>query len=456
MRVGIALHSFYDPDNVGGVRAYVHALIRNLLYLRGGNRYVLLIAPDARQHFETLIESWNLEPASVQLTQVPCDASPYHALVHAAHIRDFLNGLSLDVIHFPIHWMYPQGLDTPTVLSPHDIQHLHLPRFFSSEELDSRERLTYASCKWATRIVTQSEFVKNDLIQHFGLAPGKIRVVQLAADEIFHTPVTAAALQQVRGDYLLPDRFIYYPAQLWPHKNHVTLIRVLAAMRRNDHLDIPVVLTGSRQDGYEAIVKEISEHGLSGQVVYLDAIPFGKLPLIYRLSRGVIVPSLHEGSSFPVLEAFATGTPVIASNIPPMRELIQDPEFLFDPTNEKEMAEKLRSVWCDDEFLEKAKRYAASQGGKYSWKSVAGAMAEVYRDAAQAGPLPHHDEVAMRETTGAQADVIEGLRERLKETEVALLEIEKDRVAKERIISAIRRDWGYRASRRLRKIFGGH
>ena len=301
------------------------------------------------------------------------------------------------------------------------------------------------------------------------LSPEKIQVVPVAADGIFHEPVSHSQLKHVRNEYLLADRFIYYPAQLWPHKNHVGLIRVLAGLRRNNHLEIPLVLTGSRQTGYPAIAQEITAQGLSRQVLFLEAIPFERLPAIYRLCYGVILPSLYEGSNFPILEAFATGTPVIASNIRPVRELIGDEDFLFDPRNEEKMAEKIRRLWVDTSFYEQAKSYSLSQRGKYSWKELAAKMLEVYREAALTPFPPHHDEASIKRAFDARVEVIDDLRRRLAETEKALEESERGRTAKEQVIQelkentrvlmqelgAIRSGWGYRASTWFRKTFRG-
>lgn len=433
MRIGIALYSFYEPEYVGGVQTYVHSLLKSLLELKTDDHYVLLIRKEATQHFTDLLKPWNIDLSRVEFIAVPIDANASHLLLDAANIRNFLNGLSLDVIHFPIHWMHPQGIDVPTVLSPHDIQHVHFPHYLSNEELKFREQFTYTSCKCATAIVTQSQFIKHDLVQQFNLHPEKINVVQVAADEIFHKPVTQLDLQQVRTTYLLPDRFIYYPAQLWPHKNHVRLIRALGSMRRDDH-EIPLVLTGSKQTGYDAIAREVTEQGLSRQVLFLGAIPFDRLPALYKLSHGVIAPSLYEGSSFPVLEAFATGTPVIASNIPPVRELIGKEDFLFDPQDEEEMAEKIRRLWVEDSFYEKAKRYSLSQGENYSWGKVAEKMTDIYRDAVHSVSPLQYDELTMRRALIARMEMVEGLRRKLAETEKTFEACERDRIAKERVI----------------------
>lgn len=438
MRIGIALYSFYHPAYVGGVQSYVHSLLKNLLNLGTGDRYVLLVRREAYQHFEDLLKSWNIDHAPVEFITVPFDAEAPHPLLRAANVRSFLNGLSLDVLHFPIHWMDPVGVDVPTVLSPHDIQHFHLPHLFSHDELTFRQHVTYASCKSATTIVTQSQFIKNDLIQQFNLHPEKIHIVQVAADDIFHEPVSRLQLELVRSEYRLPDRFLYYPAHLWPHKNHVRLIRVLASMRRHDHLEIPLVLTGSRQTGYDAVAQEITEHDLSRQVLFLGAVPLERLPALYTLSHGAIAPSLYEGSSFPVLEAFATGTAMIASNIPPVQELIADEDFLFDPRNEGQMAEKIRRLWVDNVFCEKAKGYSLSQRGKYSWKEVAAKMMNVYREAALASSPHHHDKATMEKALNARGEVIDDLRGRLTETEKAFEACERDRIAKEQVIQELK------------------
>ncbi len=438
MRLGIALHAFYDPASVGGANSYVHSLLKSLLRLGTSDRFVVLIRMEAEAHVRGLLKAWALDHVPLEVIIVPSSTHVSHALVRATTMRNFLNGLSLDVLHFPIHWMDPQGVAVPTVLSAHDIQHLHFPGFFPSDELAFREQATYASCTRATTIVTQSHFIKNDLVERLKLHPQKINVVQVVADDIFHQPLDHAQLEETRRAYGLPDRFLYCPAQLWPHKNHVGLIRALAVLRNHTRLDIPLVLTGSRESAYDAVVREISVQGLDSRVWLLGAIPFERLPALYRLSRAVIVPTLYEGSSFPILEAFATGTPVIASRIPPVQELIADDALLFAPTNGEEMVEKIRRLWVDDDYFERATCHARAQKGTYSWNKTAQAMLEVYRETAAVWSRSHQCESGMTRVLCARDEIIDDLRGRLAQTEQALRESEDDRVAKERVIRELR------------------
>jgi glycosyltransferase involved in cell wall biosynthesis len=438
MRIGIALHRFYDPAYVGGVQTYVHSLLKSLLVLGTGDHYLVLVREQAARHLDHLVGSWTMDRSPVEVVVPPVDAAATHPLSQAASMRAFLDGLLLDVIHFPIHWMAPPGVDIPSVLSAHDIQHVHFPEHFGADELAWRERSTTESCRCATGIVTQSRFIKDDLIRHLHVRAEKVHVVPVAADEIFRASVPQRTLDEVRRTYRLPDRFLYYPAQLWPHKNHVRLIRALARLRREHRLEIPLVLTGSEQPGSDAIGREAEKLGVSKQVVPLGAIPFGRLPALYALAHGVVVPSTYEASSFPVLEAFAIGRPVIASNLPPLRELIADDALLFDPTDEAGMARTIRRLWVDADFYEAATRYAVSQRGRGSWEQVAAQMTDLYRQVARTARGSADDVRGLRQALRAREDTIEELRTRLAETERALQESERDRRAKERVIRELK------------------
>lgn len=111
------------------------------------------------------------------------------------------------------------------------------------------------------------------------------------------------------GDFLL------YPAQFWPHKNHINLLRALRILRYQHDLDLSLVLTGSDTGNLAHVMKQAVELGLSGQVFFSGFVPRDDLNALYRASIALVFPSYFGPDNFPPLEAFALGVPVVAANV---------------------------------------------------------------------------------------------------------------------------------------------
>src|SRR5579872_1912200 len=113
----------------------------------------------------------------------------------------------------------------PSVLSMHDIQHLHHPEFFNWARRTSRKITYRLSARHATYLQASSEYIKRDLLEHFPwLSEEQIQVIPSGAlIERFAIPAAVEAL----SGYGLPERFLFFPAQLWPHKNHMTVLKAL-------------------------------------------------------------------------------------------------------------------------------------------------------------------------------------------------------------------------------------
>ena len=155
---------------------------------------------------------------------------------------------------------------------------------------------------------------KRDLIEHYGLADEQVQVVAGAPPTDLYPIPGEHDLQAVGKKFDLPSRFIFFPAQTWPHKNHLMLLDALALLRDRESITIPLVCSGKRNDFYPQIESRISELGLKDQVQFLGFVDPLELQCLYRLCRAVIFPSLFEGLGFPLMEAF------LAARQPPVPE----------------------------------------------------------------------------------------------------------------------------------------
>lgn len=288
-----------------------------------------------------------------------------------------LESMGFDVVHFPTQKAFLTSL--PSIYHPWDLQHLHLPENFTSEVAQQREIDYRAFCQQARMVVAATSWQKNDLISSYKLSPDKVRVVAPGpVVEIYPTP-SNDDLSRVQNKLSLPERFVFYPAQTWPHKNHLRLLEALSLLRRRDGLEIPLVSSGKLNDFYPVVEKSVNEHNLQNQVTFLDFITPLELQCVYKLSRGMVFPTLFEGFGLPVLEAFLVGTPVVCSNVCGLQELVGSAALTFDPYDPDAIANALLRIWTDDDLC----RTLAAQGKErvkaFTWDRTARLFRGHYR-----------------------------------------------------------------------------
>ncbi len=309
----------------------------------------------------------------------------------AADIRPdpFLASLGADVVHFLYQKFAAVG--AATIFNPHDLLHVHYPQYFTPEVYALRETLYRAWCERATCVSVPSRSVKHDLIEHYGLPPDKVQIVPYGSV----IPETGA----IDGDYLkevhrrlsLPERFVFYPAQTWPHKNHIRLIEALALLRDRDGERIDLVCTGMQNEHWPAIRQRIHELSMQGQVRFLGYVSARDLRSLYRLAQFVIIPSLFEGAGIPVLEAFAENTPVACSNRMSLPAMAGRAALLFDPLDIQSIADAIRKMATDERLRRELVQKAAERLEFFTWERTARTYRALYRKVA-GHPLSDEDE----------------------------------------------------------------
>ena len=171
--------------------------------------------------------------------------------------------------------------------------------------------------------------------------------------------------------YNIPKKFIFFPAQLWYHKNHLFVLESLKRIEKNKKIKISLVLTGAKFVAYNEI-KIFLDNNKMSNVYYLGKIPWLDIVALYRNSKAMITATLYESSSLPILEAAASGIPVIAGNNAPNLELSQNLNLnLFDLNDQNEIDEVVFNLWTDQINLKKQILHNNENIFKYSWDSVA-------------------------------------------------------------------------------------
>jgi glycosyltransferase involved in cell wall biosynthesis len=371
-----------DPGYVGGLNTYILGLLGGFAAAAGQHRFQLYLTDRNRKLFARYEASPNFEMVAVngrsfRVRQSICRAAllsrrpEWYRQMSARvfkPIREIMEAGS-DLIYTPTVSLLCFDHRKPTLLSMHDIQHLHYPEFFSWPRLRSRKITCGLSARSARYFQASSEFIKQDMLAHFpNISSGQIAVIPEGVDlEVFSTRRGALPLEP----YQLPDRFLFLPAQLWPHKNHLTVLRALDRLDKRHGVKIPLVMTGSRYSAAPAIFRFLAEQRMD-YVRYLGTVPLEDLVALYQRAALVISPGLYESNSLPVLEAAAASTAVIASNIPPNQELAETLRLnLFDPADEEELAQLIFRLWRNVGTCQEQATHNRQQVARFSWENAA-------------------------------------------------------------------------------------
>ena len=279
-------------------------------------------------------------------------------------------------MHFPMQVGF--RTDVPTIFAPHDLQHLHLPQFFSRAAIAEREARYRALCDRASIVTMMSSWGREDIVAHYGLPPEKVRVVPgAAAIEAYETPSeneTAAT----RARLGLPERFALYPAKAWPHKNHLRLVAALKLLRERG-VDVPVVLTGEQAGSDVPILARAEALGVADLVRFVGFVAPGELVALYRTARIMVFPSLFEGWGLPIVEAMSAGLPVACSNVTCLPAVTAGAAELFDPADPAAIADSVGRVWRDERVRERLIADGRARAARFSWNHTARTFRACYR-----------------------------------------------------------------------------
>lgn len=282
----------------------------------------------------------------------------------------------VDVMHFVRQDAFLT--DVCSIYQPHDLQHVHLPGHFSREERRQRDFGYRAFAQQASLVVAMTTWGRDDIIEHLGVDPDQVAVVPWApALEAYRSP-SPMDLERTRERYALPEWFAFFPAQTWPHKNHIGLLEALSLLRTRG-VEVPLVCTGARTRHYGRIARTTRALGLEDHVRFLGFVPGDDLYALYRLGRVVVFPSAFEGWGMPLLEAFLAGTPVACSSATMLPDLAAGAAQLFDPADREAMATSIETVWLDDERRAELRERGAARARLFSWDGTARTLRAHYR-----------------------------------------------------------------------------
>jgi len=358
-----------------GIGTYIRNLLRHLARIDRENEYVLLchepdmgVAAQLGSNFRAVLEP-----------------SANYSIREQFHVPWVLMREKPDVFHAP-HYVLPVAIRCRSVVTIHDCIHLMFPQY-----LPSRLALQYArtsialAARRAARVMTVSESSKRDILRFVDVKPEKIDVIYNAYDERFTIEPREEDVVRVRERYQLHDEFVLYAGNVKPHKNLERLIEAFHIVRNRglDHLKL--VLIGDEISKYAALRRAVHQHQLHKYVRFLGYLPEETLAVMYRLAGVFVFPSLYEGFGLPPLEAMASGTPVVTSNVSSLPEVAGDAAVLVDPYDARAIAEGIYRVLTDETLRRDLRKKGVARAGMFSWETSVRRVHKIYMQAARFG-----------------------------------------------------------------------
>jgi glycosyltransferase involved in cell wall biosynthesis len=292
----------------------------------------------------------------------------------------FVESRQFDLVHFPTQIAYLTEL--PTIYQPWDLQHLHYPQFFSKAEFNQRERLYRTFCNRASNVCVQAEWTKRDVMDHYNIADERIEVIPWGSVFDAYKSPSAEDIQAAIKKFSLPSSFFFYPAILWPHKNHEVILRALNILKKEQGLAPHVFFTGSSKDPRPILDKLAQDFGIAEQLHFLGFVTPGELQAIFRAATAMVFPSKFEGFGLPILEAFHAGLPVLASNASTLPEVARDGALYFDPDSPSELSALIRVIMDKPEVREELIKKGTLILSQYSIKETARQFQKLYAETA--------------------------------------------------------------------------
>jgi glycosyltransferase involved in cell wall biosynthesis len=320
--------------------------------------------PSGLQRFKSLLRDrfgHLLGQASVRLPSEP-------AIVHE---------LKPDLIHF-VHQNCFQT-ERPFLFTPHDLQHEYYPENFTKRTVMVRRYLYKYYAAHARAVVCISKACQDDVVKYLGVTSEKCPVIYNApVTEAYQQP-TEAFLASVREQYDLPQRFFFYPARTFPHKNHLLLVRAVAKLR-DEGIDSEVVCSGAPTAFYGAEIRPLMKKlDVASRFHFVGFVSTAELNALYELSMALVFPSRFEGFGLPLIEAMRAGLPVACSNVSCIPEIASEAALFFDPVNVTEMATAMAQISRDASLARSLADKGRNRSMLFSWKQSAQQYLDLYR-----------------------------------------------------------------------------
>ncbi len=359
-----------------GIGTYVRNLIHGLAAIDLENRYLLLSHDEDRELFATLPD--NFIPVS--------ERAGVYSLREMVSLSWRLYRLRPDLYH-ATHYVLPAYVPGKVVVTIHDIIHVLYPEFLPNGfAFVYASRMIRRSLERGDRIIAVSENTKQDLIDYFGVDGTKIEVVLNGVEERFRRRLAPEEIGRRLAALGITQPYLLFVGNPKPHKNLDNVVKAYARARKMAGFEASLVCVGDRTPGESRIRQRAEQLGLGDRVKLLGHVDFEDLAALYQGAAVFLYPTLYEGFGLPVVEAMASGTPVITSNTSALREIANGYGHLVDPLDLDAIAQAIARCMTDPDHRVRLIERGRARAEAFRWERAAEQTLGIYFQAIEGMP----------------------------------------------------------------------
>ncbi|MBP7005907.1 glycosyltransferase family 4 protein [Patescibacteria group bacterium] len=369
MRIGVEA-SRANRLHRTGVEWYAYHLMRELAHLPEAARHEWLaytespLQPDLREvipHWHEKILPWF---PKYLWTQVRLSLEMYQ---HPP-----------DVLFIPAH-VLPRVLPKKTVVTIHDVGFHRFPHLYKPIQVAYHEITTRDIVRSNARIITVSEFCKQEIMDIYKASSEQITVTPLGIDHARYRPQTEVEKTRVREKYQLNKPFLFFVGRLEEKKNIARVVEAFCAAASSLPNEAELVLAGPAGKGWNQVSRWLETHPMRSRVRVLGYLSEMDKPGLTAAAHGYIQASLYEGFGLPVLEAMACETPVLCSRVASLPEIVGSARAIFfDPISVEEISLAMQKLFAlSTSEREQMRHLGVEHVHEYTWQRTAQATLPV-------------------------------------------------------------------------------
>lgn len=363
-RIGIDVRKVRDF----GIGTYLRNLVRAIAAIDTENEYRLFVGERGAEAFGPLPENFSFVEERAGVYSVREQFSLSWRLWRE----------DLDLYH-ATHYVLPVVVTSRVVVTIHDIIHLLYPEYLPSRlAFLYAQRMIRRSLTRADVVIAVSRNTRDDLRQYFDVAPERVEVVYNGVEDVFHRQLDRQDLERWLDRLDLERPYLLFVGNPKPHKNLDNVMKAYARARELESFEAPLVCVGSRPEADFKLRQRAGRLGISEDVKLLGHVAQEALPAIYQGATLFLYPTLYEGFGLPVVEAMASGVPVITSDGSALKEIAQGYAHLVNPLDVEKMAQSIAHLLRDEEHRLSLAERGRKRARDFSWERAARHTLEIY------------------------------------------------------------------------------
>lgn len=366
MRIAIDARgiNFYSGTGIG---TYTENVLKNLIDINTTNNYHIFWSGS------------NYESIKKENCKIVMTSKRHQRFFEDHYFPESIAKENIDIYHMPQNGIgFSEEISCKKVVTIHDLIPYIMPETVGKGYLLKFLKEMPLIIGGSDGIITVSEFSKRDILKFFPIDENKIFVTPLAADKKYAPLDKIYCRNFLKDVYNLTDPFILYLGGFSERKNVASLLTAFSKVYKDLNKKYNLVIVGGYKDSSQRLVELTNELKINSHVIFTGFVPEEHLPIFYNGCDTFVYPSFYEGFGLPPLEAMNCGTPVIASNLTSIPEVVKDGGVLINPYDISEISFAIGNLLSNDKLRADLSYRGLKRASEFSWQNTALNTLKVY------------------------------------------------------------------------------